>query len=56
LFMTAETVKIDTPDSRATSAMLGALPGCFVRVLVFLGNGIWDGRQHIRSMADLQNV
>src|SRR5215469_9733884 len=31
--MTAETVKIDTPDSRATSEILAALPafGCLVR-------------------------
>jgi hypothetical protein len=51
--MTAETVKIETPDSRATSAMLAAL-------LIFpsleLRRGISFCRPTYQKTAQIQNV
>jgi hypothetical protein len=56
---TAETVKMDTPDSRATSEMLAALPGSFGLVFLstFLEEGMgMNGNEHIRLPASVQNV
>jgi len=50
---------MDTPDSRATSEMLAALPGSFGLVFLstFLEEGMgMNGNEHIRLPASVQNV
>jgi hypothetical protein len=53
LLMTAETVKIDTPDSRATSEILAALPG-FCGLLRFEEDIFTNGRY--QGLDAFQNV